>query len=160
MNLTNNTNPKQQIKKDFQKLKSNRQFLTILILLFVSVFFWITISLITSQSKEEISKELTDLAKPLVPNIDKDILAKLEKKQSYSKNELASFTIYKILTTRDGRTEKVVPLEITIEDIDPKPEVKPEAKKAINSLIQTEAEDTNLNESSSSSQNNSQIDTN
>jgi len=130
---------KTQIKKDITKLKANKQFLTILVLLFVSIFFWITISLISSQSKEEISKELTILSRPLTPNIDKETLLKIKDKYSYSEEELSSFTIYKVLTTRDGKIDKVVPLEITIDDIDPKATPKPTIKeKNLGSLLGTE----------------------
>ncbi|NCO12508.1 MAG: hypothetical protein COZ34_00515 [Candidatus Pacebacteria bacterium CG_4_10_14_3_um_filter_34_15] len=137
-NITNNS--KSEIKKDFQKLKTNRQFLTILILLFVSILFWITVSLTSSQSNDEISKELTALAKPLTPNFDRDVLLKIQEKHSYSEKELSSFVIYKILTSRDGKTEKVVPLEVTIDDLDPKQEVKPIINKDSGSLLQTEIE--------------------
>lgn len=132
----------ENIKKDIKKLRTNKQFLTILILLFVSILFWVIIGLISSQSKEEVSKELTTLAKPLVPSIDKDTLLKIEEKHSYSDQDLSSFTIYKILTTRDGKTEKVVPLEITIDDIDPKPTPIPTEKpKTSSSLLQSEIEE-------------------
>jgi hypothetical protein len=119
---------KTQVKKDLAKLRANKQFLTILVLLFVSVLFWITVSLISSQSKEEISNELTLLSKPLTPNIDKETLLRIKDKYSYSKEELSAFTIYKILTTRDGKTDKIVPLEITVEDIDPRPTPEPTSK--------------------------------
>ncbi len=141
---------KSKISKDFQKLKTNRQFLTILVLLFVSVLFWITISLISSQSKEEVSKELTALSKPLTPTFDKEILEKIKAKHSYSKEELSSFVIYKVLTTRNGKTEKVVPLEVTIDDIDPKTTTTPDTKKDINSLLQTEIESSKSGEVSES----------
>lgn len=138
-------------KKDLAKLRSNKQFLTILVLLFVSTLFWITISLVSSQSKEEISKELTLLAKPLVPNIDKETLSRIEKKHSYSQEELSSFTIYKILTTRDGKTDKVVPLEITIDDIDPRATPRPVAKeKGFGSLLGTEELETDSSKNNSS----------
>lgn len=150
-NITKNS--KFEIKKDLQKLKTNRQFLTILILLFVSILFWITISLISSQSNDEISKELTVLAKPLTPNFDRDELVKIEKKNSYSEDELSSFLIYKILTSRDGKTEKVVPLEVTINDLDPKPTIIPNVNNDTNSLLQNEVESSKSADSSKSAEN-------
>lgn len=152
MNEIITNNPKSEIKKDFQKLKTNRQFLTILILLFVSILFWITVSLISSQSNEEISKELTALAKPLTPNFDRDELVKIEAKRSYTEQELSSFVIYKILTSRDGKTEKVVPLEVTIDDIDPKQAIKAIPKKTTDLLEQTEVESSASGDVSESTQ--------
>ncbi|MBU0974855.1 hypothetical protein KKD03_04100 [Patescibacteria group bacterium] len=141
-----------QIKKDFQKLKTNRQFLTILILLFVSVLFWIVISLISSQTNDEISKELTALAMPLTPSFDRDELLKIQEKHSYSEQELSSFIIYKILTSRDGKTEKVVPLEVTIDDLDPKQVMAPVKKKDSESLLKTEIESSKSSDISESTQ--------
>lgn len=127
------------IRDDFKSLRTNRQFLTILILLFIASFFWIFISLLSSQSKTEVSKELTLLARPLIPTIDKEALQKIEKKRSYSADELSYFTIYKLLTTRDGRTEMIVPLDVTIDDIDPINVAQPTIKPAgFSSLLQDE----------------------
>ncbi|MCB9813386.1 MAG: hypothetical protein H6772_03190 [Pseudomonadales bacterium] len=130
------------IKKDFQQLKTNKQFLVILILLFVSAFFWIVISLISSQTNDEVSSELTLLAKPLVPNINKEVLSEIQAKYSYSDEELSSFVIYKILVTRDGKTERVVPLDVSIDDIDPKNTVVSTPKPpGFGSLLQSEVQE-------------------
>ena len=141
---------KKSIKNDFKSLRTNKQFLTILILLFISAFFWIFISLIGSQSKEKISKELTILAKPLVPTIDKDTLSKIEGKYSYSEEELSSFIIYKILTSRNGKTEKIVPLSVTIDDIEPESTPVPKEKQVgfATTLLQDEIDTENDEESS------------
>lgn len=127
------------IKEDLQSLKTNRQFLAILILLFISVFFWIFINLISSQTREEVSAELTLLAKPLTPTIDKETLEEIDQKKSYSQEELQSFVIYKILLSRDGKTERIVPLDITIDDIEPIETVAPTPQPAgFSSLLQEE----------------------
>ncbi|MBP7700841.1 hypothetical protein KA111_02145 [Candidatus Woesebacteria bacterium] len=145
-------NSRSEIKKDLQGLKTNRQFLTILILLFVSILFWISISLITSQSKEEISKELTNLAKPLIPNFDRDTLLKIQDKHSYTQQELSSFVIYKILVSRNGKDEKVVPIEVTIDDIEPKATAVPLPKKNLNALLESEDNSSKIDTASESSQ--------
>lgn len=105
------------IKKDIKQLQQNKQFLTVLILLFVALLFWITISLITTQTEEKISPELQKLAKPLTPVIDTQVFEKISEKRQYSEDELSEFTIYKILISSDGRTDRVVPLEVTAEDL-------------------------------------------
>ena len=108
------------IKQDIKKLKQNKLFLTIFILLFVSMLFWIIVSLVSSQSTEKISSELTLIAKPLTPVIDTDVFTQIEEKRIYSEDELSSFTIYKVIVSRDGRTQTVVPIEVTIDDLEPK----------------------------------------
>jgi hypothetical protein len=105
--------------KDLIRLKSNRQFLTIMILLFVVVLFWVFVSVATSQRSERISPELTRLATPLIPSVELEVVSRIQQKRSYTNQELSSFTIYKILTDPDGRTERVVPLEVTAEDLVP-----------------------------------------
>lgn len=126
-------------KEDLQSLRTNRQFLAILILLFISVFFWIFINLLSSQTREEVSAELTLLAKPLTPSVDKETLQEINQKKSYSQEELASFVIYKILLSRDGKTERIVPLDITIDDIDPIETIAPTPRPAgFSSLLQEE----------------------
>lgn len=108
----------QTIKQDIKKLQKSRQFLTILILLFVVLLFWIIISLITSQTSEKIDPELQLLSKPLTPVIDTTIFDQISQKREYTTEELSAFTIFKVLSSSDGRTERVVPIEVTIDDLD------------------------------------------
>jgi len=116
----------QTIKKDIKKLQQSKQFLTIMVLLFVSLLFWVVISLITSQTSDKIDPELQKISKPLTPVIDTKIFDSIEEKKLYSDDDLSSFTIFKVLLSRDGKTEKVVPLEVTIDDLEP--ESKPEPR--------------------------------
>lgn len=106
------------VKKDIKKLRQNKQFLAMLILLFVIMLFWIIISLISSQTSEKISPELQKLSKALTPAIDTIVFEDIAQKRQYSESELSAFTIFKVLTSRDGRTQRVVPLEVTIDDIE------------------------------------------
>lgn len=130
------------VKSDIKKLRKNRQFLTILILLFVSVLFWIFVSILSSQKKEAISPELKLLSKPLTPNIDIATVEKIEQKSSYSQSDLSSFTIYKILSSRDGKNERVVPLEVTSEDLEPKENPAPtQQPRGLGSLLQSDSID-------------------
>lgn len=106
------------IKRDIKKLQQNKQFLAILILLFVALLFWITVSLISSQTTEKISPELQKLAKPLTPVIDTQIFERISAKKQYTTDELSSFTIYKFLVSSDGKNDRVVPLDVTAEDLE------------------------------------------
>lgn len=113
------------IKNDIKKLQQNKQFLTIMVLLFVVLLFWIVVSLITSQTTEKISPEIQKISRPLTPVIDISIFDQISEKKEYSEDELSAFTIFKVLMTRDGKNEKVVPIEITIDDLEPKKTAKP-----------------------------------
>lgn len=107
------------IKNEIKKIQTSKQLLTIMILLFVSLLFWVVISLITSQTSEKISPELQTIAKPLTPVIDDTAFDSIERRKEYTQDELSTFTIFKVLLSRDGKTEKVVPLEVTINDLEP-----------------------------------------
>lgn len=107
------------IQSDIKKMRKNKQFLAILILLFIGLFFWVIVSLVTSQTSEKISPELTKLSAPLTPALDIATLEQIEQKRAYTPQELSQFTIYKVLTTRDGRSQRIVPIEVTIDDIEP-----------------------------------------
>ncbi len=126
------------IKRDIKKLQQSKQFLAILILLFVALLFWIIISLISSQTTEKISPELQKLAKPLTPVIDTQVFEKITAKRQYSNEELSSFTIYKVLVSKDGRTERVVPLEVTADDLDPEEQ---QSRNTTGSLLQEETQE-------------------
>ena len=145
-----------KIKQDIKKLQKNKQFLIILMLLFVALLFWMTISLITSQTTEKISLELTTLAKPLTPSIDITVLDKIEQKRSYSSEELSAFTIFKVLISRDGKTEKIVPIEVSIDDLEPESKSKITSTKSLlndevnNDLFESSTSATLLEESPSS----------
>ena len=124
------------IKRDIKKLQQSKQLLAILILLFVALLFWIIVSLISSQTTEKISAELQKLAKPLTPVIDTKVLERITAKRKYSNEELSSFAIYKVVVSKDGRTERVVPLEFTVDDLEQKPNL-PSNK----SLLQEETQE-------------------
>lgn len=131
------------IKKDIKKLQQNKQFLAIMILLFVSLLFWITVSLISSQTTEKVSSELKLISKQLTPVIDSSIFQAISEKKEYSEEELSGFTIYKVITSRDGRTETVVPIEVTIDDLEPQEQtLKEKSTKSLLEDIVTENEAT------------------
>lgn len=129
------------ILSDIRKIQKNRQALAIFILFFVSIIFWVFISLIASQTSEKISPELIELAKPLSPTIDTEIFKEIEAKKTYTQDELASFTIYKALTSKDGKVDRIVPLEVSIEDLEPNPKPTPTNNNAgslLNSEVSTQ----------------------
>ena len=106
------------VKEEVSKLKKNRQFLVVAIFLFIGVFFWIAVTLFNSQTQDKISPELLTLAKPLNPNLQIEVLNSIEAKRQYSAAELSSFVIYKILTDRSGKGQRIVPIEVMQTDLE------------------------------------------
>lgn len=105
------------VKQELQKIKKSKQALVILIFLFITVSFWIGTTIFSSQTREKISPELIEIARPLNPNLRLEVLESIEAKRLYSSEELEAFAIYKLLATGDGQTQRIVPIETTIEQI-------------------------------------------
>jgi len=102
--------------KELSSLRHNRQFLIILLFSLVTIVVWVSISLITSQTKTSISPELQKLAIPLNPSINVQVLEQIEEKRAYDPSQLSSFPIY-LLTTD-------VPTRPTIQSV-PRPTPSP-----------------------------------
>lgn len=83
-------------KNTLEKLKHQQQILAILVFAFIAVFIWTGTSLLSSQKTTGISQELQKMAQPLTPNLDQDILQRLQQKISFSKSQLRDFPIYMI----------------------------------------------------------------
>lgn len=106
---------KKTLRQDLEKLKTNRTFLIVLILLFVCAIFWTSLSLFSSQNDTKISTEQKKLAQPLNPNLDLRTISQLETKKYFSDVELSNFQIFKLIT--DGASaSRVVPIEVNVED--------------------------------------------
>lgn len=133
--------------KQFEILKHRRQMLVILIFLFVAIIFWIIVSITGSQKKVAVSKELRDLAKPLVPSVDEGALDRISQKKLYSEEELENFAIYKLFLPEGEQIPKIV--EIAYEE--PEEEAlteEDEGNEAIDAELVVEAETINENEES------------
>lgn len=118
-----------KFKKQLGNLRNQRQFMVMLIFLFVIVVFWTGLSLIGSRQKVAISSELRNLAKPLNPTINEAVLEKIEVKKYYSDQELTNFNIYKVISTKDGSVSRLVNISAETELLEltptPTPEVEP-----------------------------------
>lgn len=113
-----------QFQKQLDKIRQNRQVLLILIFLFVIVIFWTIIGLISSRQQLGISPELVEYAKPLIPTVDEETLQRIEGKREFSEDELKSFPIYKIISTRDGSNSRLVEISSGLDSLDPTPKPK------------------------------------
>ncbi len=114
-----------------EKMKHRQQILAILIFAFVAVIVWIAASLFTSQKRTEISKDLLNLAKPLTPTINQDVIQRLRQKGVYFDSQLEDFPIYMI--TKDSKQKEIV-VEIDYEpspspSSSPKPSPSPQPEK-------------------------------
>lgn len=99
------------INSQFAILKHKSQLLTILTLLFVCVIGWVVVSLFASQQKSKIDVQLSKLAQPLTPSLDLETLNLLENKRSFTDEELANFTIYRVYVDPRSRTEQIIPID-------------------------------------------------
>lgn len=104
-------------EKKLSGLRIKQQVLYVLIFSFVTVTIWIGGSLFRSQKKSGIAPDLLELAKPLNPAINTFILDEIEARPSYTDEELSYFQIYKIIRSKDGREQQVVPIESPLEEI-------------------------------------------
>ncbi len=110
------------IRQEIASLRHNQYFLAILVLLFVSIIVWTSVSIFTSQKETKISPKLQQLAKPLTPNLKIEVINELENKHVYSEEELSAFPIYKIIVSQDGRQKRVVTIdtdETTVDGFQP-----------------------------------------
>lgn len=101
---------KRSFSKELSHLKTNQQLLTILILLFICMVFWIIISLFSSQTSTKITPEITEMAKPFNPTLSVEVLDTLENKKNFSDQELSNFPIYIIQKDVVTQTESIVEL--------------------------------------------------
>ena len=127
--------------KDLKHLQKNQQFLTIVVLLFVCMIFWLVISLFSTSQEKQTDASLLQLAKPLNPTIDRDVFSLLEKRQSYSKQDLESFPIYKFAKISRSTEQIIVPITTTEAEIEamsetPKPKASAPATDSATSAIE------------------------
>ncbi|OGJ37553.1 MAG: hypothetical protein A2383_00850 [Candidatus Pacebacteria bacterium RIFOXYB1_FULL_39_46] len=84
------------LNDQLKKLQQRKDLLIIFLLFFVISIFWIAIDVLSSQQKTGISAEQRQLAKPLSPSLDSQVIEDLEQKIIYSESELRNFPIYVI----------------------------------------------------------------
>lgn len=104
-------------KNKLSNLKIKQQALYVMIFSFVTVLIWISGSLFKSQRKTGIAPDLLELATPLSPTINIDLIDSIEESVNYSDQALANFQIYRIIKSKDGRLQRVVPIESELIEI-------------------------------------------
>lgn len=111
----------------FAQLKNQRSVLVGLLFLLVIVVFWIGIGLFSSQKKFAVPKAMRDLAKPLSPILDEAALREIEKKRSFSPQELEEFTIYKIVVNEVSKQLRLVDIAYQEAPVGQTPSPQPES---------------------------------
>ncbi len=110
---------KNSLTNQLKNLQQSQQLLAIAILFLVVVFSWVFIEMFTEQQKSTISPALTKAALPLTPTLDLKTIDSLESKHYFSSDELASFPIYKFISTENGKESIIVPITVFAEDLVP-----------------------------------------
>ncbi len=93
-------------QKELLGLQHKQQLLGVLVFSLVTVVVWVSISMITSQTKNTISPVLLKLAKPLTPTLATETIELLEEKRSFTAEELSDFPIYHTVTQLKGRSSR------------------------------------------------------
>jgi len=97
-----------QPKKKLAGLRIKQQALYILIFSFVTVLVWVGGSLFSSQSKSGISSDLQSLSESLNPVINIELVKEIGQRKYFTDEELGFFEIYKLIKSKDGRTQRIV----------------------------------------------------
>jgi len=101
-----------QASSQLKQLKHRNTLIVILVLLFISIFIWTGVSIISSTTTSQLPENIKKLAIPLNPSIDRQILSGIENKQVLSDQELESFPIYKLILDKRTNSERVVTIDM------------------------------------------------
>lgn len=86
-----------RIVKQLERLKTERALLWSLVLVLVAVIMWLLVGILGTRKEQTISAELREMAKPLVPSLDRDVLGSLGERQYFSKEDLLDFAIFALI---------------------------------------------------------------
>lgn len=96
------------MKTQLSSLQHKQTFLRIMIFTLVTVMIWVGITLFSTQRETGIKPELLILAESLNPNINTQVIERVEQKRYFSPEELADFPIYTYVVSRTGEESIVV----------------------------------------------------
>jgi hypothetical protein len=130
-------------RRGLNQLKQQQRIFQILIFSLVTIVIWVTFSLLKTQRDTSIPNELRELASPLTPTINTEVISELEQKQHYTASDLQSFPIYTILVSKDSGFEQIVTKEERERQIELQNQPSPSPTPAQETLqSETEVEDT------------------
>ena len=111
----------------FGRLKHKQQLFTILVLLFICLFFWSIVTVLSSQKTTVVDAELIELAKPLTPVLRTEILEQLKTRRSFTEEELENFPINRIVVDPFTQKERIISTDEVIATPTPRPTPRPTA---------------------------------
>ncbi len=134
---------KNQYTKELNQLKERKDLLLFLIFLFVIIIIWILISITSVQGKVVIEAEQRLLARPLVPNLNNEVIEIIKSRKYYSQQELDDFPIYyyPLKETSRRKIEKTDDKEKIIDFVEEDPGFNPDLTNNIESTQSTETND-------------------
>lgn len=97
--------------KTIQGLKRRQMLMYLMLFSLLTIVIWAIFSLLYSQKKVPIPPELLRLSQPLNPNIDTEIIQKLENKKFYQDSELRNFPIYTIIVDQQTRESTLITVD-------------------------------------------------
>lgn len=112
-------------KRTVDQLRQRQRILQIAIFSLVTIMVWVGLSLFRTQRSSSIDPALRELAIPLTPTINQDVISNLEQKRVYQPNELRNFPIYKFIVNNETGTEEVVTIDVEQEVAGPAPSPTP-----------------------------------
>lgn len=125
--------------KELTSLRHGQQLLVILMFSLVTIVVWVSISLITSQTKTAIPTELQNLATPLNPSINTEVLTIIEQKRAYDPAQLTQFPIYSLADEQEIDVSPANTLPTTLSStsslnslLAPEPTPSPESSSDVN----------------------------
>lgn len=112
MNITSPSVASQRsFSRELNKLRTSQQILTILVLLFICMVFWIIVSLFSSQNSSKITPDMTEKAAQFSPTLSTQVMDGLQNKRVFTDEELSNFPIYVIQKDTNDQTERIVELK-------------------------------------------------
>ena len=91
------------LDQTIDKLRQRQQLLAILLFSLVAIIIWIVISLVTSQQTTAISAELRQMAEPLTPSLNTQIIEQIEQETYYPSEELRGFPVFRVISDEEQR---------------------------------------------------------
>ncbi len=115
-----------KFQNQLKQLRQRKRVLIVLILFFAIIVLWLFATIFLAQQRTFIEPELMQLAEPLAPNLNQELLEDLADRDYYRDNQLERFSIYVISqeeTTARGRpvivdiiNDRVVTIDESLQD--------------------------------------------
>jgi hypothetical protein len=111
---------------ELKKLKAGRQYMMMAVLGLAGLVVWMIAEVFTVYQKSPITADLRESAIPLTPVLDEVALREIQQRRAYSDEELADFTIYRVLQSDANQgSEVVAPVGQTLIESTPPPQRPP-----------------------------------